>query len=234
MAVRTPDALLDAAEALFASRGYEGVGIREIADRADANVASIRYHFGGKRELYVAMVRRAMRHRPTLSAWQLLEQSPRSRRDAATLLCRFIRNFLDGLLGDSRTAVCARLFQQEASSPSEAIDDVVRDFIAPNVDALSRTIARIDPDRAPDEFPRLAQFVLGLLLHYHVSRTFIERLTDAPLDRGPNRAAVADDIARFTLRGLRTREDFIDRALEESRAPATPPPASAAPKGTSG
>lgn len=220
MTPKTPESLLDAAEALFSERGYDSVGIREIAERAGANLAAIRYHFGGKRELYLEVVRRAMRQRATYAAWQLLETPPRSRREAATLLCRFIRAFLHGILTDSRTAVCARLCQQEASSPSEAIDEVVRHFMAPNLEALARAIAPLAPEREARELPRLASFILGILLHHHTSRAFIERLSEPSLDRESVRDALADDIARFVLRALRISDAAIDRALTHAHPPA--------------
>ena len=50
----TRQALVDAATVLFAERGFDGVGIDELATRAGVNKALVSYHFGGKRGLYVA------------------------------------------------------------------------------------------------------------------------------------------------------------------------------------
>jgi AcrR family transcriptional regulator len=43
--------LLDAAERLFAKRGYHGVSIRDITAAARVDVALVNYHFGSKRAL---------------------------------------------------------------------------------------------------------------------------------------------------------------------------------------
>lgn len=51
----TKKRLLDAAEALFAERGIEGTSLREITSAADANLASVNYHFGGKAGLLEAI-----------------------------------------------------------------------------------------------------------------------------------------------------------------------------------
>lgn len=40
--------ILDAAETLFAARGYDATSIREITRVAEVNVAAIHYHFGSK------------------------------------------------------------------------------------------------------------------------------------------------------------------------------------------
>src|SRR5262245_33783903 len=52
----TRRALLAAGMRLVAERGYDGVPVSAIADRAAVNKAMISYHFGGKRKLYRAIV----------------------------------------------------------------------------------------------------------------------------------------------------------------------------------
>jgi AcrR family transcriptional regulator len=55
-AAATREALLGAGTELFAERGYDGVPVRAIAQRAGVNTAMINYHFGGKRKLYLAIM----------------------------------------------------------------------------------------------------------------------------------------------------------------------------------
>src|SRR3989442_11547647 len=55
-AAATRDALLAAGTELFAERGYDGVPVWAIAQKAGVNKAMINYHFGGKRKLYRAIV----------------------------------------------------------------------------------------------------------------------------------------------------------------------------------
>ena len=52
----TRQALLRAGAELFSARGFDGVPIEEVADRAGVNKALISYHFRGKRGLYVAVL----------------------------------------------------------------------------------------------------------------------------------------------------------------------------------
>ncbi len=47
--------ILDAAEALFATHGYDGVTIRQIAHSAQVDVALASYHYGKKRDLFDAV-----------------------------------------------------------------------------------------------------------------------------------------------------------------------------------
>ena len=52
----TRQALLRAGEELFSARGFDGVPIEGIAERAGVNKALISYHFRGKRGLYAAVL----------------------------------------------------------------------------------------------------------------------------------------------------------------------------------
>jgi len=48
----TRDRILDAAEALFAKKGFDGVSVRKIMSEAGADVSLAYYHFKSKRDLF--------------------------------------------------------------------------------------------------------------------------------------------------------------------------------------
>jgi AcrR family transcriptional regulator len=50
--------ILDAAEALFAERGYHGVSLRDITQRAGVELALANYHFGPKEDLFRHVIAR--------------------------------------------------------------------------------------------------------------------------------------------------------------------------------
>jgi len=56
----TKTALLDAAGHLFAERGVAGASLRAITTAADANLASVNYHFGSKQGLIRAVLARRL------------------------------------------------------------------------------------------------------------------------------------------------------------------------------
>ncbi|MGW1212808.1 TetR/AcrR family transcriptional regulator [Streptomyces sp. NPDC002499] len=57
---RTRDGLQAAALELLAQRGQEGVTLREITDRAGANVAAVSYHFGSLKALCDSAIEHAL------------------------------------------------------------------------------------------------------------------------------------------------------------------------------
>lgn len=52
--------ILDAAECLFADKGFNGTSLREITSLAEVNLAAVNYHFGSKKELIKAVMSRYM------------------------------------------------------------------------------------------------------------------------------------------------------------------------------
>ncbi len=68
------DHIIDTAIELFAEKGFEGTSIRDLATRADVNVAMINYYFGSKDKLFEALVERKV---------------------------SFMRNLLDGLMNNT-------------------------------------------------------------------------------------------------------------------------------------
>jgi AcrR family transcriptional regulator len=56
----TKNKILDAADILFADKGFNGTSLREITSQANVNLAAVNYHFGSKKELIKAVMSRYM------------------------------------------------------------------------------------------------------------------------------------------------------------------------------
>lgn len=54
----TRERLLNTAQRLFAEHGFKATSLRQITREADANVASVNYHFGSKEEMLNELIRR--------------------------------------------------------------------------------------------------------------------------------------------------------------------------------
>ena len=54
----TKQRLIEAAEALFADEGFDRVSVRDITNRAAANVAAVNYHFGSREGLVAVVMAR--------------------------------------------------------------------------------------------------------------------------------------------------------------------------------
>jgi len=91
----TRNAIFQAAATAFSSRGFDGVGVDEIAERAEVNKAMIYYHFADKLALYRAVVADMLSSiASTATAIAASSDAP------AVKLDRFIENFV--IHADSR------------------------------------------------------------------------------------------------------------------------------------
>ncbi|EEL48933.1 Transcriptional regulator, TetR [Bacillus cereus Rock3-44] len=82
---QTKQKVIDAAISLFYTKGYDGTSVRDIAKRADVNVANISYYFAGKQGLleqlitdflegYIGVIERSFEQRDYLSAKEVMNQ----------------------------------------------------------------------------------------------------------------------------------------------------------------
>ena len=56
MSADKKEIIMNAAIELFAEKGFEGTSIRDLATRADVNVAMVNYYFGSKDKLFEALI----------------------------------------------------------------------------------------------------------------------------------------------------------------------------------
>ncbi|MEV5501150.1 TetR/AcrR family transcriptional regulator [Nonomuraea fuscirosea] len=145
--------LLDAAERLFAERGYRGTSVRAITDLAGANLAAVAYHFGSKAELLAAVARRVIE--PINAAQcagldRLLARTPDP--PVAELVAAFVGPMYDEMrAGDEGGARTSRLIVTILSDPAEE----VRSWTGPAEDAVRErfleAFTRALPDLPPQE-----------------------------------------------------------------------------------
>lgn len=156
---RTREAILDAAEEIFRSRGYEAARVEEIAERADMSVGSIYQHFDGKRGLYLTLVERALE---IFTAYMA-----RSEDDAFTPLQKVLAGG-DAYLRFHRDHPGAFQFLAfrapgEAPLGDEGLEARVRDRVGLLLDRFARQIeAAIAAGEArPVDADRLTRFLWG-------------------------------------------------------------------------
>jgi len=99
--------ILYVAEQLFADKGFDGVSINDIAQRAEVSKANIFHHFGSKDGLYIAVLKSACEH--SARALDEVEHTLSDDGPRAQVEAFFIRH-LQGLLANPQST---RLIQRE-------------------------------------------------------------------------------------------------------------------------
>ena len=177
--------LLEAAAPLFAERGYDGVGVREIAQRAGVTPSMIGYYFGDKQGLLEAIFdmvfARVLAHVQGIAAANPDDVDP---------VPAFIRVYIDVI---AREPWIPPLIMREILSRDTALRQrFVERFaatiatIVPPMFAREVTEGRLRRDLDPllgvlslvgmSVFPFLAHPVVGKALGYELDAEFRERL----------------------------------------------------------
>jgi len=189
------DAVLDAAEALFAAHGYDAVSVRDIAQAANAHPGSITYHFGSKAGLLRTIY---SRHCGPMNARRLeLLGEARRLSDPVERLQAILRAYVLPAFTDLRDQAGggARFTRLRAVMSAEG-NAVAREIIAEAfdatshafIDALTETLAHLDRS----QIVWRSQFLLGALYYALVNPERVSRLSRGAADGGDTNRAVEE------------------------------------------
>lgn len=145
-AVPTEERLLRSAETLFAERGIGAVSLRAVMQAADANVASVHYHFGSKEALLEAVVRSRI-DEVTSGRDALLE--PLAGADAPDVRL-LARAFIDPVLriAQGGGGAWVRVIGQLLASNDPALAPISQTFFERNARFVA-ALQRLDPPPGP-------------------------------------------------------------------------------------
>ncbi|MDQ3093359.1 MAG: TetR/AcrR family transcriptional regulator [Actinomycetota bacterium] len=121
--------LIDIARALFASRGFEGTSIEEIASRAEVSKPVVYEHFGGKEGLYAVVVDREVRQLLDMMRTALTAGHPRELLEQAALaLLDYVEQSSDGfriLVRDSPLGSASGSFVSIISDVASRVEHIL-------------------------------------------------------------------------------------------------------------
>ena len=169
MTINTKDRLLDAAERLFADKGYSATSLRDITQKAEVNLAAVNYHFGTKEALLSAALER--RFDPVnRKRLELLDAAEAEAGNQSLELEAVLRAFLAppfqqrqewGEAGVKFMQMVGRMYsetnEQFRSSFLQLFDPIVQRFLP----AFQRTL----PHLGPDEVSWRILFLIGAMAH---------------------------------------------------------------------
>jgi AcrR family transcriptional regulator len=117
---RTRASILEAAERLYADRGFSDVTLRDIVAAAGVNLAAVNYHFGSKDELIAELFvsRSIATNRERLNELKAAEAAGGGRADIDAILRALVGPTLRGCLGPESERSAAARFMIRASIES--------------------------------------------------------------------------------------------------------------------
>ena len=214
LAQDTRTRLLESAILHFASKGFDGAGIREIAKSANANSALVAYHFCGKEGLYLEALK-AIFSRKVSPVSQLASLppagSPGARKAALQGLQDYIRAFITEIMSckgaDPIDEAAMVLMTREMQSPRPGSSALLIEHLQTYVTYLMNCLQVLRPDLNEDELFAMGVSIQGQMLHFRNSLGIIRLIRGNP--------AYPEDLAKviqhhidFSLRGLGVPEAF--------------------------
>ena len=196
----TESRLLEAAGEIFAEVGYRAATVRQICEKAGANIAAVNYHFGDKEGLYMAVLRSV----PDAHA----EKFPANRglRRGATAgqrLAAYIESLLNRVFDEGRPGWHTKIMAREMIEPTRALDTLVADVALPVHQELAAIVRELLGSKASDDAVRLCTLsILSQCVYYHHARSVLSRLYPEQEYGSQDIAQLADHITRFSQGAL--------------------------------
>ena len=162
--------LLDAALAVFSEKGFDKASVRDICQRAHANIAAINYHFGDKAQLYREVFEQ-LASRLQSFAQALSHDEPRQ------ALNTYYRQLLSPLAEGERSMQVARLRAREEFEPTGLLPDMCATHLKPVHDRLVQFVCQqVGAAQADAHIDRLAFSLVGMGTFYLHARPVVEAL----------------------------------------------------------
>lgn len=192
-------AILLAAEKLFAQRGYHAVTIRQIADEAEVPLALVGYHHGLKHELFHAIFANwnSTIEERLAGLRRVVAEEP-----AEHALQRIIEAFTGPVLrlrASAEGEYYALLVARELYHATPETDRVLRAFFDPLAHAFIDALQQRLPHASRGQVAWCYQFALGALLH-HISDERVGRLSKG--ECSPRDPAGNDLLVAFIVGGI--------------------------------
>jgi AcrR family transcriptional regulator len=192
-------AILLAAERLFAQRGYHGVTIRQIAEQAAVPLALVGYYFGPKHELFHAIFEQ-WRH--TVDERLALLAQARRGESGGNRLRAIVSAFVEPVLqlrASAEGEAYALLVARELAYRTPEAERVLGDFFDPMAHAFIDALHGACPGSTRPQAAWAYQFALGALIH-HISDHRVQRLSLGKCRSGD--AAGARMLVEFIVGGI--------------------------------
>lgn len=165
----TREAILDAAEVLFAERGVDGVAVRDLARELGLTPSSLYNHFPGKQALYEAVLARG------LDPFAALFSHPDPGIVTPEGVRRTVNVIVDHLAAHPHLA---RLIQRAMIEETESVQDLIEGTLQPLYEkglALVRNVAD-DADWGDREVPHLAIGLFAIVFAFFVNVPALRRM----------------------------------------------------------
>jgi TetR/AcrR family transcriptional regulator len=195
--------ILEAAEVVFAKHGLNGTRVREIADAAGVNIATLYIYFPGKQDLYEAVLERGVR--PLVELMTDFTARPRGIDEAARLLEAVMKHLA------SRPEF-SRLVYLEAISQGGYLSEIARRWLRP---LLETAVRELEAHTAlPPWETDMTPLIVAAFVHLSIGHFALAPLLREVFDSDPTSEDWVGRQTRFIITLIRQMFDQSEAAAE--------------------
>lgn len=206
----TRQALITAAIGLFGQKGFDATSTREIASAANANIASIAYHFGGKDGLRLACADFVSGRIHAVVGPVLCDFDPGN--DPALAQAGFesvVMSMADFLLGRAEARDIAAFVLGEMARPGVVLDRIYEDFIKTVHAALCRLLGLATGQDPESDLIRIGTFsIVGQVVYFRIGHAIVARRmgwqTVGPAEVDTIKSVLSGNIRTFVTANRKT------------------------------
>lgn len=200
------DKILDTAEALFARRGFGGVGLREVAQISGFSKSALFHHFPTKVDLYAAVLERILGDLLQAIA-PVTAARPTDEIPSVVRLRGFIEATIDALaeLPTRAPLLLRSLFEGEVLDGCETplADALLARILGVAKDILDAGVASGELRAVP--VAHAMQGLVGMLVFHFASGEFGDEVLGAPVYSAAEIRRFKDFVGSFVVNGLAAR-----------------------------
>jgi AcrR family transcriptional regulator len=170
----TRQLLLEAAEVLFAEKGFDGTSIRDITTKANRNTAAVNYFFGDKRELYEEIFQRRLAEMRD-SRLKAIEEVMQKKPTLEELFHVYCVDFLKPFADPQQSQRFMQLFFRELAEQRLPRNMFLTELASPTLSAMEEAIAVICPNIAKNDILMCVLSLTGQLVHNMQIKVLFEK-----------------------------------------------------------
>lgn len=198
--------LLDAAELLFAEKGFEAVSVRDITQYAKTNVAAVNYHFGSRDNLLALVM---MRYMTPVTEERILRLDELEKQwgKKAIPLEEIIDALVRPLVGQvKKSELAERLFYKLTgricAEQGSGLPPQIEDQFRHTGDRFSKAFAKALPTLPMEQLAWRIHFVIGGMIHMLTHQEILSRVSGG-VSGAPTMEMTLSRFIDFAAAGLR-------------------------------
>lgn len=217
----TKDSILDAAEKLFAERGFEATSTRAITRNAGVNLAAVNYHFQSKEGLLQALFTRRL-DRLNRRRLEMLDGYEAEYGQRPVPLEKLVRALIGPMFespasGSKSANTFGMLMGRMYSAPQSSLGSILLADIRVFAERFERAIRKTLPGAPMEDLYWRTFFALGATVHTLASSHILRQISHGLCDP-EDRETALEKVTEFIVAGLKAAAKMDPRKKHPPRA----------------